>query len=166
VTMNAQIAITHLLHDLPTAATSTFLALFPIVNPLGGVPLFFSLTADYTPEERHHTALKIAVDVIAILVVFMYLRVPDPGDRGAVGMERRSGLPRVIDETVDLLRSFQEFPSRTLVTLAVNDRHRFDSPDQRMRDDDSPAGSFPWIIITWPSWKTFVSRFFAPLLSI
>jgi multiple antibiotic resistance protein len=69
--MNAQMALNHLLHDLPAAATSTFLALFPIVNPLGGVPLFFSLTADYGPEERRRTALKIAVDVIAILVVFM-----------------------------------------------------------------------------------------------
>ena len=69
--MNAQMAIQHVLHDLPTAATATFLALFPIVNPLGGVPLFFSLTADYTLEERRRTAVKIAVDVITILVVFM-----------------------------------------------------------------------------------------------
>ncbi len=69
--MNPHIAIEHVLHDLPGAATTTFLALFPIVNPLGGVPLFFSLTADYTPEERRSTALKTAFDVIAILVVFM-----------------------------------------------------------------------------------------------
>jgi multiple antibiotic resistance protein len=69
--MNPQVAIQHVLHDLPSAATATFLALFPIVNPLGGVPMFFSLTADYTEEERRRTALKIAVDVIAILVVFM-----------------------------------------------------------------------------------------------
>jgi len=69
--MNPQIAIQHVLHDLPSAATATFLALFPIVNPLGGVPMFFSLTADYTEEERRHSALKIAVDVIAILIVFM-----------------------------------------------------------------------------------------------
>ena len=68
--MNAQMAIEHVLHDLPSAATATFLALFPIVNPLGGVPMFFSLTADYTEEERRRSALKIAVDVIAILVVF------------------------------------------------------------------------------------------------
>jgi MarC family membrane protein len=64
-------AIGHLLYDLPTAATATFLALFPIVNPLGGVPLFFSLTTDYTTEERRSTALKIAINVVAILVVFM-----------------------------------------------------------------------------------------------
>ncbi len=69
--MNPHLAIEHVLHDLPSAATATFLALFPIVNPLGGVPMFFSLTVDYTREERRRTALKIALDVIAILVVFM-----------------------------------------------------------------------------------------------
>ena len=69
--MNAQMALEHVVHDLPSAATATFLALFPIVNPLGGVPMFFSLTADYTTEERRRTALKIGIDVIVILVVFM-----------------------------------------------------------------------------------------------
>lgn len=69
--MNAHLAIEHVLHGLPSAATTTFLALFPIVNPLGGIPLFFSLTADFPPEERHRTALKTALYVIAILVVFM-----------------------------------------------------------------------------------------------
>ncbi len=68
--MNASLAIQHLLHSLPSAATETFLALFPIVNPLGGIPLFFSLTTDYSPEERRNTALKTALYVIAILVVF------------------------------------------------------------------------------------------------
>jgi small neutral amino acid transporter SnatA (MarC family) len=57
MTMNAEMAIKHVLHDLPTAATATFLALFPIVNPFGGIPLFFSLTTDFAPEERRRTAL-------------------------------------------------------------------------------------------------------------
>jgi multiple antibiotic resistance protein len=69
--INAQMAISGLLHDLPSAATATFLALFPIVNPLGGIPLFFSLTADFAPEERNRTALKTALYVVAILIVFM-----------------------------------------------------------------------------------------------
>jgi multiple antibiotic resistance protein len=69
--MNAHLAISQLLHDLPSAATATFLALFPIVNPLGGIPLFFSLTADFSPEERQRTALKTALYVVAILVTFM-----------------------------------------------------------------------------------------------
>ena len=60
--MNPHTAIGLLLHDLPTAATATFLALFPIVNPIGGVPLFFSLTGDYSAGERRNTALKVALD--------------------------------------------------------------------------------------------------------
>jgi multiple antibiotic resistance protein len=69
--MNAQTAIAHLLYGLPTAATATFLALFPIVNPLGGIPVFFTLTSNFPDEERRRTALKTAFYVIAILVIFM-----------------------------------------------------------------------------------------------
>ncbi len=60
------------LQNLPTAAIETFLALFPIVNPFGAVPLFFSLTTDFAPAERKMTALKTALYVIAILVVFLF----------------------------------------------------------------------------------------------
>jgi multiple antibiotic resistance protein len=69
--MNPEATIRHVLEDLPTAATATFLALFPIVNPPGGVPMFFSLTSRYSREERNHTALRTAFYVIAILVTFM-----------------------------------------------------------------------------------------------
>jgi len=71
MSVNAGMALQRVLHDLPSAALTTFLALFPIVNPFGGIPLFFSLTTDFTPEERRYTALKTALYVIAILVVFM-----------------------------------------------------------------------------------------------
>ena len=71
IAMNPEAAIRHVLEDLPTAATATFLALFPIVNPIGGIPLFFSLTADLTREERNRTARRTAFYVIAILVTFM-----------------------------------------------------------------------------------------------
>lgn len=60
------------LQSLPTAAIETFLALFPIVNPFGAVPLFFSLTSDFPSAERKMTALKTAMYVIAILVVFLF----------------------------------------------------------------------------------------------
>jgi len=65
-------AIKYFLHDLPSAAVATFLALFPIVNPFGGVPLFFSLTSDFDPAERNRTALRTAAYVVAILVVFLF----------------------------------------------------------------------------------------------
>lgn len=71
MSINAHTAIQNLLRDLPTATAATFLALFPIVNPFGGIPLFFGLTAPFSPEERRNTALKTAFYVIAILVVFM-----------------------------------------------------------------------------------------------
>ena len=69
--MNPGTTIRHVLEDLPTAATATFLALFPIVNPFGGIPLFFSLTTGLTREERSRTARRTALYVIAILVTFM-----------------------------------------------------------------------------------------------
>lgn len=71
VAFNAQTAISQLLNELPVAATATFLALFPIVNPLGAIPLFFGLTSDFSPEERRLTALRTAAYVVAILIVFM-----------------------------------------------------------------------------------------------
>src|ERR1700741_5201894 len=70
--MNPPHAVENLLRTLPAAATATFLALFPIVNPFGGIPLFFSLTSGFTPPERNRTALRTALYVFAILVTFMF----------------------------------------------------------------------------------------------
>jgi len=60
-----------MLNVLISAAGATFLALFPIVNPFGALPLFFSLTAAQSGSERRRTGLKIALYVTAILVTFM-----------------------------------------------------------------------------------------------
>jgi multiple antibiotic resistance protein len=65
-------AVQHILRDLPSAAVATFLALFPIVNPFGAVPIFFSLTADMPHAERTRTAVKTAAYVITILIVFLF----------------------------------------------------------------------------------------------
>ena len=65
-------AVEHILRDLPSAAAATFLALFPIVNPFGSVPMFFTLTANFPPADRRRTALKTAAYVIAILVTFLF----------------------------------------------------------------------------------------------
>jgi multiple antibiotic resistance protein len=61
------------LHDLPTAALGTFLALFPIVNPFGGVPFFFALTTDYENRDRNIAAFKTGIYVFLILVFFLFL---------------------------------------------------------------------------------------------
>lgn len=66
-------AVENILKNLPSAAGATFLALFPIVNPFGGVSLFFSLTSGFPSSERNRTAMKTAMYVILILVFFMFL---------------------------------------------------------------------------------------------
>ena len=70
--MNAAHAVQNLLSTLPAAATATFLALFPIVNPFGGIPLFFSLTSTFPSPERNRTALRTAFYVFMILITFMF----------------------------------------------------------------------------------------------
>jgi multiple antibiotic resistance protein len=70
--MKASNELHYLLLTVPAAATATFLALFPIVNPFGGIPLFFSMTSDFTVHERNRTAFKTAAYVFAILVTFLF----------------------------------------------------------------------------------------------
>src|SRR5271167_922794 len=65
-------AAQHILRDLPSAAVATFLALFPIVNPFGAIPIFFALTDTFPPAERTRTAFKTSIYVIVILVVFLF----------------------------------------------------------------------------------------------
>jgi multiple antibiotic resistance protein len=53
------------------AAKTTLLilsALFPIVNPLGGSPIFLALTPDYTPAERTLLSRRIAMNSFILLV--------------------------------------------------------------------------------------------------
>jgi multiple antibiotic resistance protein len=52
------------------AAITAFVALFPIVNPVGGLAVFFALTGDDTEAERNSAAARTALFVIAILVAF------------------------------------------------------------------------------------------------
>ncbi len=50
---------------------SSFVALFPIVNPIGNAPSFLLLTQTYTPEQRHQTALRVAFYIFLILSLFL-----------------------------------------------------------------------------------------------
>jgi multiple antibiotic resistance protein len=70
--MNATHALGHFLRTLPHSALATFLALFPIVDPFGGIPIFFSMTASWTPRDRNLTALKTGIWVFVILVTFLF----------------------------------------------------------------------------------------------
>jgi multiple antibiotic resistance protein len=51
----------------------SYIALFPLVNPIGAIPVFCSLTAEATPEHRRKTALKTSICVFAVLIVFYYI---------------------------------------------------------------------------------------------
>ncbi len=48
----------------------TFAALFSVLNPFGAVPVFLSLTPDYTRAERRTTAMHTAIYVVLILLSF------------------------------------------------------------------------------------------------
>jgi multiple antibiotic resistance protein len=70
--MTAAHALGHFLRTLPTSAAATFLALFPIVDPFGGIPIFFTMTSSWTPRDRYRTALKTGIWVFVILVTFLF----------------------------------------------------------------------------------------------
>jgi multiple antibiotic resistance protein len=65
-------ALGQFLRTLPHSAAATFLALFPIVDPFGGIPIFFTMTSSWTPQERRNTALKTGLWVFVILVTFLF----------------------------------------------------------------------------------------------
>ena len=53
------------------AAKSTLLilsALFPIVNPLGGAPIFLTMTRDYSDAERRALAWRVSVNSFSLLI--------------------------------------------------------------------------------------------------
>ena len=70
--MNSAHALGQFLRTLPASAAATFLALFPIVDPFGGVPIFFTMTSGWSDRERRRTALKTGLWVFVILVTFLF----------------------------------------------------------------------------------------------
>ncbi len=55
-----------------TLAITILASLFSVLNPLGAIPVFLSLTADYTPEERNKTSLMTSIYIILILMSFFW----------------------------------------------------------------------------------------------
>ncbi|QLB12295.1 multiple antibiotic resistance protein [Bisgaardia hudsonensis] len=49
-----------------------FIGLIALVNPLGVVPIFYTMTADFDREEQNKTAFVTCFSVIAILLVSFY----------------------------------------------------------------------------------------------
>ncbi len=54
-----------------TYAVGTFIALFPIANPVGAVPVFYSLTGSDSRSDRRQQARRTALNVVLILAVFL-----------------------------------------------------------------------------------------------
>ena len=50
-------------------------SIFSLVNPLGAIPLFLSLTSDYDEPSRKKTTIQISLYTIGILVVFFWLGI-------------------------------------------------------------------------------------------
>lgn len=70
--MTSALALGQFLRTLPNSAAATFLALFPIVDPLGGIPIFFAMTSGWTAQDRRRTAFKTGAWVFVILVTFLF----------------------------------------------------------------------------------------------
>src|ERR1700676_2473050 len=70
--MTSAHALGHFLRTLPDSAVATFLALFPIVDPFGGIPIFFTMTSTWSAQDRNRTAFKTGLWVFVILVTFLF----------------------------------------------------------------------------------------------
>jgi multiple antibiotic resistance protein len=57
-----------IVNEISNAFLLVFAGLFPVVNPLGAAPLFLSLTADCTPQQRKRLALLVAFNSFWLLV--------------------------------------------------------------------------------------------------
>lgn len=70
--MHSAHVLGQILRTLPASAAATFLALFPIVDPFGGIPVFFAMTSTWAPRDRYRTAYKTGLWVFLILVTFLF----------------------------------------------------------------------------------------------
>lgn len=61
------------LTELFSFAGVAFSVLFPLINPVGAVPAFSSLTGDDTPEFRKSQAKKTALNIFIILTIFLLI---------------------------------------------------------------------------------------------
>lgn len=59
-----------MIQSLLSFGGATLVALFPIANPIGAIPVFYSLTAADSPRYRLKQAQKTALNVVFVLAVF------------------------------------------------------------------------------------------------
>lgn len=56
-----------------SAAGITFAVLFPLVDPVGAIPVFCTLTSDASSAYRKRTALKTSLNVLIVLLAFYFV---------------------------------------------------------------------------------------------
>ncbi len=61
------------MHELTGFGLLCFTSFFSLINPLGTMPIFMTMTATFTPQERHHTARRALVVAFIVLVVFAFM---------------------------------------------------------------------------------------------
>jgi len=59
--------------DFLTFVLASFASLFPIVDPLGAVPIFLILASGYSIELKQKCALKTTLSFVAVLVFFLLI---------------------------------------------------------------------------------------------
>lgn len=53
--------------QLSPYALGTFIVLFPVTNPIGAIPIFYSLTANASKSQRLQQAKKVALSASSIM---------------------------------------------------------------------------------------------------
>lgn len=61
------------MNDVVNSFLLVYAGLFPIVNPIGGAPIFLGLTRHCTDEERHTTAARVAVNGFLLLLGSLFV---------------------------------------------------------------------------------------------
>lgn len=60
-------------NNILSSALLAFVTLFPLVNPVGAIPVFTSLTSSGTNEYKKSMARKTALNVFIVLIVFFFV---------------------------------------------------------------------------------------------
>src|SRR5690348_1015741 len=62
-----------MLHEYLVAVSIAFVAMFPIINPVGHAPMFYAMTIGDSPGYRRRQAVKTSLYVFLILFVSLVL---------------------------------------------------------------------------------------------
>jgi len=61
------------INDIATSFLLVYAGLFPIINPIGGAPIFLGLTKNCTNDQRHALALRVTLNCFFLLLGSMLI---------------------------------------------------------------------------------------------